>query len=97
MSGSSVDPSSTESLACQELVELVTDFLEGELSPDRLRAFQAHISGCGHCTEYLHQMRLTIEYERLTGAADAPGRPSAADRPEPLAELLAEFRARYPR
>ena len=51
-------------LVCQQVVELVTDYLEGALSPaDRWR-FEAHLEGCPHCTEYLAQIRETI---RLAG------------------------------
>jgi anti-sigma factor RsiW len=51
-------------LVCQQMVELVTDYLEGALpDPDRQR-FERHLAGCPHCTEYLAQMRATIE---LTG------------------------------
>lgn len=51
-------------LVCQQAVELVTDYLEGTLSrPDR-RRYEAHLAGCPHCTEYLAQMRKTIQ---LTG------------------------------
>ena len=51
-------------LACQQVVELVTDYLEGALSPAEHRRFEAHLAGCPHCTEYLAQMRETI---RLAG------------------------------
>jgi anti-sigma factor RsiW len=54
----------TESLSCQELVELVTDYLEGALDERDLRAFDAHLAACDGCTEYLEQMRTTI---RLVG------------------------------
>jgi anti-sigma factor RsiW len=50
--------------ACQEMVELVTDYLEGNLTRSQRRRFEAHLRGCEHCTEYLEQMRTTI---RLTG------------------------------
>ena len=51
-------------LSCRELVELVTEYLEGTLSrADRMR-FENHIADCDHCTEYLRQMKRTIE---LTG------------------------------
>src|SRR4051812_1491974 len=53
-----------EALSCQELVELVTDYLEGALAPGDLRRFEEHIAGCGKCTTYLAQMRETI---RVTG------------------------------
>ena len=36
----------TESLSCQELVELVTDYLEGALDDRDVRAFEGHLAGC---------------------------------------------------
>ncbi|HSZ06475.1 MAG TPA: zf-HC2 domain-containing protein [Solirubrobacteraceae bacterium] len=51
-------------LVCQEMVELVTDYLEGALPRSQRRRFDAHLAKCEHCTEYLEQMRETI---RLTG------------------------------
>jgi hypothetical protein len=54
----------TEALSCQELVELVTDYLEGALGQPDLRRFEQHIAGCGGCTRYLEQLRATI---RITG------------------------------
>jgi len=51
-------------LACQEMVELITDYLEGALPRAQRKRFEAHIAGCEHCSEYLEQMRITI---RLTG------------------------------
>jgi anti-sigma factor RsiW len=50
-----------ETFSCQELVELVTDYLEGALSAADLRRFEEHIQGCGGCTEYLAQFRRTIQ------------------------------------
>jgi predicted anti-sigma-YlaC factor YlaD len=47
-------------LVCQEVVELVTDYLEGALSPADHRRFETHLAGCPHCTEYLAQIRETI-------------------------------------
>ena len=56
--------SRSRELVCQEVVELVTDYLEGALSAAERRGFERHLSGCPHCTEYLAQMRETI---RLAG------------------------------
>lgn len=53
-----------EALSCQELVELVTDYLEGALDDRERRAFEAHIAACDGCTEYLDQLHATI---RLVG------------------------------
>jgi anti-sigma factor RsiW len=55
---------SRRAIACQEVVELVSDYLEGALSGAQRRRFERHLAGCPHCTEYLAQMRETI---RLTG------------------------------
>jgi anti-sigma factor RsiW len=55
-------------IVCQQAVELVTDYLEGALSRADRRRFEAHLAGCPHCTEYLAQMRATIE---LTGGITA--------------------------
>lgn len=66
---------STSEMTCQELVELVSDYLGGTLSAvDRTR-FEAHLADCDDCPVYLEQMRLTIHSlgrlteERLTPAA----------------------------
>ena len=51
-------------LSCKELVELVTDYLEGALDEPTNARFEEHIAGCDGCTEYVEQMRETI---RLVG------------------------------
>lgn len=48
-------------LTCQELVELVTDYLEGSLPSAERARFDEHIAGCTGCTNYLRQMRRTIQ------------------------------------
>ena len=66
-----------DQLSCQELVELVTDYLDDALPlADRAR-FEAHIAGCDGCTGYLEQIRVTIALtgtlvpEQLDPAAEA--------------------------
>ena len=49
-----------DGLSCRELVELVTDYVEGALPPPDRARFDAHISLCAGCTAYLDQMRTTI-------------------------------------
>jgi predicted anti-sigma-YlaC factor YlaD len=51
-------------LSCREIVELVTDYLQGALESTDRRAFELHLAECEGCREYLDQMRKTI---RLTG------------------------------
>ena len=50
----------TEQLSCQELVELVTDYLEGALPEEERLRFEGHISRCDGCTVYLEQIRQTV-------------------------------------
>lgn len=51
-------------MTCKELVELVTDYLEGILPDDVRTQLENHLSGCDGCTNYVEQMRQTI---RMTG------------------------------
>jgi anti-sigma factor RsiW len=47
-------------IACQELVELVTEYLEGALPPDEAAAVDQHLADCDPCLRYLDQMRATV-------------------------------------
>ena len=47
-------------LTCQEMVELVTDYLEGRLDDAARERFEAHLAECDACTLYIEQMRMTI-------------------------------------
>ena len=53
-----------EQLSCQELVELVTDYLDGALPPPDRARFEAHIAGCDGCRAYLEQIGVTIAAQR---------------------------------
>ena len=74
----------TPQMRCRELVELITDYLEGTLpAPERAR-FERHLAGCEGCQAYLDQMRETI---------GALGRlPPESLSPEAMGALLAAFR-----
>jgi anti-sigma factor RsiW len=70
-------------LACQEVVELVTAYLDGALDPVDRERFEEHLVFCDGCQNYVEQMRTTI---RLTGHVDD-------ELPAQLqAELLEAFR-----
>ena len=53
-----------EDLACEEVVELVTDYLEDAMAPDERAVLKLHLVWCDWCATYFDQMRETI---RLTG------------------------------
>jgi anti-sigma factor RsiW len=73
-----------DDLPCQELVELVTDYLEGRLAPMEQRRFEAHLALCRGCRTYLEQMRQTI---RALGKL-----PEESIDPEAKERLLGVFR-----
>lgn len=73
-----------DAMSCQELVELVTDYVEGRLPESDLARFDPHIEACDHCVTYLEQIRLTIAISGTLTEETLP--PGAAD------ALLAEFR-----
>jgi anti-sigma factor RsiW len=75
----------TQELTCKELVELVTEYIEGTLSSADRARFENHLALCPGCRTYLDQMRATI---RTLGQL---GEESVS--PEAKAELLRAFRS----
>ena len=60
-------------LSCRELVELVSDYLSGHLSPDDRTRFELHLAYCAPCRVYLEQMRQVLASAgRLTEASLSP-------------------------
>ncbi|HWD70266.1 MAG TPA: anti-sigma factor [Solirubrobacteraceae bacterium] len=51
-------------IPCQQVVELISDYLEDALPVLDRRRLEHHLTGCPHCSAYLAQMRETL---RLTG------------------------------
>ena len=47
-------------LACRDVVELVTAYLEHALAPTERERFEEHLVFCDGCSTYLDQMRATI-------------------------------------
>ena len=75
---------SDQQLTCEELVEIVTEYLEGGLSDAERERFEEHVVACSGCANYLDQIRVTIE---------VAGRVTVDDlMEETKTELLAAFR-----
>jgi len=70
--------------SCQELVELVTDYLEGAMTPHERASFEAHLATCTGCRNYVGQMKATVR------ALKQPPEPPVA--PEVRDNLLDIFR-----
>jgi anti-sigma factor RsiW len=47
-------------MSCQELVELLTEYLDGALSDEDRARLEAHLVVCDACHEYLEQFEATI-------------------------------------
>jgi anti-sigma factor (TIGR02949 family) len=48
-------------VTCSDVVELVTDYLEGSLSAHDAALFEQHVNFCDGCELYVDQIRQTIE------------------------------------
>jgi predicted anti-sigma-YlaC factor YlaD len=75
-------------MSCKELVEVITNYLEGTLHrKDRIR-FDAHLGKCPWCRNYLDQMRQTV---RMLGSLGPE--PLAPEVRERLLEAFRDWRA----
>jgi predicted anti-sigma-YlaC factor YlaD len=73
-----------DELNCQEVVELVTDYLEQALLPEMQAQFEKHVADCPGCDTYIEQLQQTIMMLRKLSAQSMF--------PETKQELLEIFR-----
>jgi predicted anti-sigma-YlaC factor YlaD len=78
------EKSTSTGLVCQEVVELVTAYLEDALLPEKRAQFEEHLADCDGCTNYVEQVRLTIGM--LRNLAQEPAFPETKE------DLLQVFR-----
>jgi len=65
-------------VTCQDVVELVTSYLEGTMAADERARFEEHLVLCDGCDRYVRQIRRTID---LIGEVDEESlSPSSRDR-----------------
>ena len=79
-----VGMANAEEMSCKELVEIITEYLEGTLPPAERARFEAHLAVCPGCQTYLDQMRQTV---RALGRLTEQSIP-----PQARQELLQVFR-----
>lgn len=72
-------------LACRQAVELMTAYLDAALDDSDRARLEEHLAGCPHCSEYLAQIRLTIEVSGHVEPDDLE--------PEALDELVSLYRS----
>jgi anti-sigma factor RsiW len=73
-----------DALVCRDAVALMAAYLDGALPPEDRARLEAHLAGCPHCSEYLAQLRATIDALGRVGPDDLPD--------EAVDELVALYR-----
>ena len=78
---------SRDRITCQEVTELVSEYVEGTLGSHETALFEQHLNFCDGCDWYVDQMRTTIA---------TVGRIEPAEVPDEMRDrLLAAFRDRW--
>lgn len=75
---------SAEHITCQEVVDLVTDYLEGELSVHDSSLFEQHLNFCDGCVSYVDQIKATVVMVGRIREEEVP--------PDTRRQLMAAFR-----
>ena len=57
---------------CEDAIGLLTEYMEGTLSPSVVRSLEAHLTECGACDEYLATLRRTRDAVRRLHAGSMP-------------------------
>jgi anti-sigma factor RsiW len=73
-------------LVCRDAVALMTAYLDGGLSARDRTRLEAHLADCPHCSEYLAQLRVTI---------DALGHVEVDELPDETVDDLVELYRRW--
>ena len=73
-------------LSCQEMIEVVNDYLDDAMPPGERERFEHHLSYCRGCVAYTEQMRETIRQTRMV-AREGSLSPALRER------IVAQFRS----
>ncbi len=74
----------TEEMACRELVEVVTEYLDDSLPADEVARIREHLASCDGCQAHVEQVRATVRVLR--------GEPDEQASPELTGALAGMFR-----
>lgn len=74
-------------MTCREMVELMSDYLDGTLAEPVHARFEAHLGGCEGCTNALDQLRMTLRV-----AARLRDEPIADEQRELLRSVFRDWR-----
>ncbi|MEN3313418.1 MAG: hypothetical protein V7645_2747 [Actinomycetota bacterium] len=59
-------------ISCQDVVELVTDYVEQALPAEEAAVFEQHLNFCDGCVWYVDQVRKTIDVVGELRTEDVP-------------------------
>jgi anti-sigma factor RsiW len=82
-----------EALTCKELVELVTAYRDGALSPRERERFEAHLAMCPPCGTYVEQMAMTVSALSKLDEQGSDEQMAVVEQEPATRELLRLFRA----
>ncbi len=71
---------------CSEVVALLSDYIDGELSVEDKSSVQAHMAGCPNCERFLRSLENTVDWTRRVEIEEVP--------PEVIERLSTFLRAR---
>ncbi len=78
-------------MTCRELTEFLIDYHSGELPPEERARFEAHLTECADCVQYLRSYEETIRLAR--GALGDDDAPVPASVPEDLVRAILASRS----
>ncbi len=73
-------------LSCEQLIEFLSDYVEGRLPLTQRAAFELHLALCRDCRSYLHNFKATIEATRAAFADPTSAVPESV--PEELVQAI---------
>ena len=76
-------------LTCQQLIDFIMGYLEGELPPAQRAEFDRHMAACPSCVDYLKTYEKTVELARTCTNDQVPD-----EVPESLVQAILEARKR---
>ena len=74
-------------LTCQQLIDFLMGYLDGELPPEQKAAFDRHMSGCPSCVDYLKTYEKTVRLAKTCASNSVP-----EEVPESLVQAILEAR-----
>jgi len=70
---------------CREIFAGLSEYMDGELTPEARRELEEHLCGCPPCVEFVESLRRTVDFCRGFRPEDTPSPLSSEAREQLLA------------